>query len=62
MWSFSEQKANMWTMMHNINLPKEHLNLKGLHALVLLVSNKARHLHDLRNSEYEELLYYGREI
>ena len=52
----------MCTMMHNINLPKEHLNLKGLHALVLLVSNKARNLHDLRSTEYEELLYYGHEI
>ena len=48
--------------MYVLNVPTEHMTLKGLHCLLLLLFPKIRTTKDLINSVYYEMVAYQDEI
>lgn len=40
LWSFADQKECIWNMMHELKVPMEFMNLRGLHSIMLLIFSK----------------------
>jgi hypothetical protein len=51
-------KNNCWHLMHKLELPKEFMNLKGLHSMLLLLHSRIHNTKDLTNSPYSELTVF----
>jgi hypothetical protein len=57
-WDFERMKNNCWHLMHKLELPKEFMNLKGLHSMLLLLHSRIHNTKDLTNSPYSELTVF----
>jgi hypothetical protein len=55
-------RKQTWLLMHNLKMPDEFMNLKGLHSMMFILYSRISNQRDLKNSEFSELCTYYDEI
>lgn len=55
-------RKQTWLLMHNLKMPQEFNDLKGLHSMMLILYSRISNLDNLENSEFGELCVHYEEI